>query len=264
MKFCLRGSIDLRSLRDHPATMSSGQSSLRKASNKAIDNCGDDSAGSITSALDQLRSDKKTPVFLKTLLGHILEAQDRFAEFLAKNQELHERICSLQDENAKLRRELYEVQTKHSPVSNAQENGVKPSCDCFDEKERLRSIVISGVSEATSPSSIDRVRSDYDVVEQIFNHLEIECLPQAVYRLGKPRDDRSRLLKVILPSTSYQKLVLRRAPRLRSFSSRGVFIRPSLTKEQRERNREARMTQPSLSRVAPNSQSVHPNNSSVN
>ncbi|EYC20476.1 hypothetical protein Y032_0022g645 [Ancylostoma ceylanicum] len=64
--------------------------------------------------------------------------------------------------------------------------------------------------------------------------------------MGSPNSSRPRLLKVILPSTFFRNLMLRRAPNLRSFQAREkVFIRPSLTKEERDRRR----TQMLLNRV---------------
>lgn len=123
---------------------------------------------------------------------------------------------------------------------------IHPPADSYEEKGRLRSIVISGVCESSSSSSVSRAVHDHDVVKQIFDHLGIECVPHVVYRLGKPTEGRARLLKVILPSTFYQKLTLRRSHRLRFFSCKGVYIRPSLTKQERDRNREARLARNSL------------------
>lgn len=110
-----------------------------------------------------------------------------------------------------------------------------------DEKERLRSVVISGITESIDSRSTERAIHDFNSVRNVLDHLNVECVPQLTYRLGKPQEGRPRLLKVVLPNTFYQSLVLRRASWLRSFSCRGVYIRPSLTKEERERNREARL-----------------------
>lgn len=191
----------------------------------------------IASALEQLRVDKKTPTFLKKLVSHIFHVQDHLSTLVAKNLELHEENSRLRAENAALKQALA------NSKSVAAQSSVPPSSveDSFEEKERLRSIVISGVSESNSPSSVTRALHDVDAVKQIFDHLEIECVPQVVFRLGKPSEGRSRLLKVVLPNTYYQKLSLRRASRLRSFSCRGVYIRPSLTKQERDRIRESRL-----------------------
>ncbi|KAK6032113.1 endonuclease/exonuclease/phosphatase family protein [Ostertagia ostertagi] len=98
-----------------------------------------------------------------------------------------------------------------------------------------RSIVVSGVPESQSPNSVDRAHHDIQCI-----YSRIECIPSMVFRMGIKNSSRPRLLKVVLPSSRFQIETIKRAPRLRFFSQRGVYIRPSLTKEERERRREAR------------------------
>lgn len=93
-----------------------------------------------------------------------------------------------------------------------------------DEKERQRSVVISGIAESSKPKSTERAIGDFEFVKNVFNHLDVECIPQLTYGLGKPLKGRPRLLKVILPNTFYQSLVLRRASRLRTFPSKGSIL----------------------------------------
>ena len=66
-------------------------------------------------------------------------------------------------------------------------------------------------------------------------------MPISTYRMGKPNNSYDRLLKVVFPSSFFANLTLRRAPRLRNFPFKsGVFIRPSLSKEERDRLRARR------------------------
>ncbi|KAL6743823.1 hypothetical protein Aduo_016818 [Ancylostoma duodenale] len=60
--------------------------------------------------------------------------------------------------------------------------------------------------------------------------------------MGRINSNRPRLLKVILPSSYFTTLTLRRAPKLRSFSVQGIFIRPSLPKSERDRLRGLRLS----------------------
>ncbi|KAK6061452.1 L27 domain protein, partial [Cooperia oncophora] len=72
---------------------------------------------------------------------------------------------------------------------------------------------------------------DYNSVLNVLCHLDVGCFPVAVYRLGSPMKGKNRLLKVIMPSSYYQRMAVRRAPRLRS---------PSV-KPERKRRREERL-----------------------
>lgn len=183
---------------------------------------------------------------------------------MGKNQELQEQITSLQNENSALKSALADAQRRDNRFA-LPDNPANVMAS-IEEKERKRSIVISGIVESKDSKSTERAVHDLDSVKSILNHLDVECIPQVVYRLGKPQADRPRLLKVILPNTFYQSLTLTRASRLRSFPSGGVFIRPSLTKEERERNRKARMAR-RISRDVSNvsySQTTEPNVPAVN
>lgn len=61
--------------------------------------------------------------------------------------------------------------------------------------------------------------------------------------MGIPGQGRPRLVKVVLPASRFQREAVRRAPRLRFFPpQKGIYLRPSLTKEERDRWREARLT----------------------
>lgn len=104
-----------------------------------------------------------------------------------------------------------------------------------------RSIVVSHVPESPSTKSSDRVSHDLAYVEELLSYLNVECAPVSVYRMGRLAQDRPRLIKVVLPSGQFQRLAIRRAPRLRfSPAHKVIYIRPSLTREERMRRREQR------------------------
>lgn len=77
-------------------------------------------------------------------------------------------------------------------------------------------------------------------MEGIVDRLDIECVPYIACRLRKPQQSRPQLLKVVFPNTFYYHLVLRIAPRLRSFSSRGLHSARA-NQTVRERNEETRL-----------------------
>ncbi|KAK6060752.1 hypothetical protein COOONC_01590 [Cooperia oncophora] len=80
-------------------------------------------------------------------------------------------------------------------------------------------------------------------------------MPVTCYRMGRPRHGVPRLLKIVLPARKFQSLLLKRAPRLRFFPVKGVFIRPSLTWEERVQRR-ANITSPHQS-APPKEVSAH-------
>lgn len=105
-----------------------------------------------------------------------------------------------------------------------------------DEKERLRSVVISGVPEShLSANASQRRMENRAAVTAILDQLDMDTEPVSVYRMGTPKPDRPRLLKVVLPNSSTQRLLLKRSKQLSASQQHSkIYIRPSLTKEQRD------------------------------
>lgn len=113
-----------------------------------------------------------------------------------------------------------------------------------EERDRPRSIVISGLSESMGKPSEKR-EHDLKAVTSLIDDLGTEATPVAIFRMGatqslpqttisaRPRPP--RLLKIIFATSSQQRSILRDSRILRdSTTFRGVFVRPSLTKQQRD------------------------------
>lgn len=175
-----------------------------------------------------------------------MDIKNDYTSVLARNQELldeikgaHQKNRELQQENAALRPEI-EILKSQGPVktnSISQTNSVSPVSSSYEEIERRRSIVILGIPENFQCPSSLKVVHDLSFLRGIFDFLQIECHPVSIYRVGRVISGRSRLLKVVLPSSFFAGLIIRRAPKLRTFSFRGIYIRPSLTISERERSR---------------------------
>ncbi|KIH43129.1 hypothetical protein ANCDUO_26872 [Ancylostoma duodenale] len=105
-----------------------------------------------------------------------------------------------------------------------------------DEIERQRSIVVSGLPEPEHDlRGQERMKFEWQNIWNLFDELEFKCSPVSMFRLGIPKPDRPRLLKLVLPTSTYQQLLLRAARKLRnSIKFQNVFIRPSLTQEERK------------------------------
>lgn len=119
-----------------------------------------------------------------------------------------------------------------------------------EEKERLRSLVIGGLPE-TNGNAAQRRASNKNMVTEILDSLDVEAEAVCVYRMGKMENGRSRLLKVVMPSSGIQREVLKKSKEARGHSfhqNRGnnsifqkftnLFIRPSLSPAQLEHRKE--------------------------
>uniref|UniRef100_A0A914CSL1 Uncharacterized protein n=1 Tax=Acrobeloides nanus TaxID=290746 RepID=A0A914CSL1_9BILA len=140
------------------------------------------------------------------------------------------------------------VQSLMSALSTAKDHLVKIYSErTASEIERHRSIVIAGLPEPINVPPSELRRRDIDTVSKIMDEINVETTPALVYRLGvpKPTDNgqptRPRLLKVVLAASFQQRNVLSNAKKLKDSASYSkIFIRPSLTAEERKLDYEIR------------------------
>ena len=110
-----------------------------------------------------------------------------------------------------------------------------------------RAIVLSGVPESDSKFPVSRNDDDVRKVRLVVNSLGVEVSPVAVYRMGQ-MGSRPRLLKVILPTSKHQRQLCDRSRWLRDSQFHGVWLRASLPKEERDRQRQERLLKGSWTR----------------
>ncbi|KAK6029692.1 hypothetical protein OSTOST_04195 [Ostertagia ostertagi] len=187
----------------------------------------------------QVNDSKAVPECVKKWL---LSISTQLSAIIEENVALRKRLEAFNDlekENKQLKDRLRFFEQKE--VSHPLSADPTPAKALpYEEIERRRSIVISGVPELHDGSCFDRMHYDYQSTLNILSHLDVDCYPVAVYRLGRWFRGKNRLIKVVLPCSLYQRIAVRRAPRLRTFPERGVFLRESLTLEERVRRRESR------------------------
>ncbi|EYC40050.1 hypothetical protein Y032_0631g860 [Ancylostoma ceylanicum] len=103
----------------------------------------------------------------------------------------------------------------------------------IEAETRAPTIVISGLEEADNRMLPSQHQADVEnKVTKILDVLNVQCRPSAVFRIGKI--DNSRLVKVLLPSAYHWRSALANARLLRSSSFSNVFIRRSMTSEERK------------------------------
>ena len=104
----------------------------------------------------------------------------------------------------------------------------------LEAEKRSRTIVISGVQESSNDlRASERARDLRSRVDDIMDVLDIDCCPSEILRIGKASPDRPRLVKVIFPSTYYWQKALANSYRLRNSPFSNIFIRKSMTTEER-------------------------------
>lgn len=98
------------------------------------------------------------------------------------------------------------------------------------EEVRHRSIVISNVPEINSTQATSRAKSDRRKIEAILDHLEIEEIPIATFRMGQKSEEqgRPRLMKVIFAHRGAALATLMNRGKLKSYSVPKIYIRESL------------------------------------
>ena len=138
-----------------------------------------------------------------------------------------------------------------------------------EEEKRIRSLVFIGVPEAQSKEPQMRETDDCGTIKSMLNDIDCDAVPREIYRMGARKDSSQRPIKVIFANSHATIQVLRNASRLKDHPNyRRVFIRPSLTPEQRQKDfelrqelRKRRQTDPNL--IIRNSQIVSRTNDNV-
>ncbi|EYC12491.1 hypothetical protein Y032_0047g1510 [Ancylostoma ceylanicum] len=111
-----------------------------------------------------------------------------------------------------------------------------------DSEKRSRSIVISGLPEAEGDVRFqDRQSHLENQVSDVMEALKVECRPVELYRMGKFNPTHPRLVKVVLPSKFFWRTALANARSLRSAGFPDIYIRKSMTAEERKRDYELRL-----------------------
>ncbi|EYC18938.1 hypothetical protein Y032_0026g1465 [Ancylostoma ceylanicum] len=113
--------------------------------------------------------------------------------------------------------------------------------DYLESDLRSRSIVISGVAEAAGDLLPSERQADVEQkLSNILDIVKVECRPDKVLRMGTANPSKPRSIKVVLPSRRCWRTALKNARLLRSAGFPQVFIRRSMTVEERKKDFELR------------------------
>lgn len=104
------------------------------------------------------------------------------------------------------------------------------SLDAVKEAERLRSLVVCHFRESEKSDPIQAENDDDFAIRQLIHKLALNAKIEKWYRMGKRVEDKPRLIKVVLCTSSMQRAVLKNAKNLRDFDEfKRIYIRKSMT-----------------------------------
>lgn len=197
--------------------------------------------------LQEMADYGKVPSHVKLVIDILLQTRDEVKEMNRRNAELMQEISRLREENFELRQKLTMLEGSRNAEAPERAISTHQTATFFDSRREAdleidRSIVLANIPESLANNPSARVAHDSHCVTSVLDFLGIECFSVVHYRMGKPQQGRPRLMKVVLPASKFQREAVRRAPRLRFFPlQKGVYLRPSLTWEERQRRREQRL-----------------------
>ncbi|KAG5640404.1 hypothetical protein DXG03_008782 [Asterophora parasitica] len=118
------------------------------------------------------------------------------------------------------------------------------SVDPFELHLRQKSLVVAGLPEPDASLGLeDRCEADRKGVARLLGYLQVDTMPNQIFRMGKQSLDRPRLLKLVMPARSFVFTALKNATKLRGNSDfEGIYIRQSMTREELSRHQEMRAT----------------------
>ncbi|KAF8356309.1 hypothetical protein PRIPAC_97932 [Pristionchus pacificus] len=105
--------------------------------------------------------------------------------------------------------------------------------DAIEKEKRERSVVVQGLPESSAMKASERMADDHARVISMLDLIDLEHSPAAIFRMGEKSETRPRLLKVMFHSRTAQTTFLSKSRTVTS-NFPNVFVRPSLTKSERE------------------------------
>ncbi|KAK6044307.1 endonuclease/exonuclease/phosphatase family protein, partial [Cooperia oncophora] len=218
-------------------------------------------------AMDLIADDRSLPPHLKAAIGYLFEMKSELDDVLARNKQLMDENRLVKGRNSELEAEIVSLKSqitilKQSLSDKSCNDGrVIPPDMSYEDIERKRSVVVAGIQECVSPIASVRVSYDLNCIRRINDFLSVDCQPTSVYRMGRYVPGKPRLLKVVFPSSFFSSLLLRRAPKLRFFSEKGIFVRRSLSLAERQSLRAHRNTRDAD--IPPNIRSIVKNSDAL-
>lgn len=117
----------------------------------------------------------------------------------------------------------------------------KDHVEALKEAERLRSVVVCHFPESEQSDTLKAEQDDDVAIRQMIHKLSNSAKVEKLYRLGKVKINKPRLIKVVLCTSSMQRTVLSNAKTLKQHDEyKGVYVRKSMTPSELEESNKKR------------------------
>lgn len=168
---------------------------------------------------------------ITTLSSHISDIVGSIAQLSSDVLNLQSRVKVIENEV-----------NKHMLNSETIFNAVVTECNQI--QMRRKNVIVSGLQEKSHGTIQERIDHDIEKCEELLSALDIhDCDIQRTIRIGRPRPDGVRLLKIEFSKESVKRSVIRNAKSLRNSKDanyRNVFINPDETYLQRIQSKRLR------------------------
>lgn len=187
--------------------------------------------------LKQLIKASKTEV-IDTFRHELNNLNEKLESLTVRFSDLESSLLSVKRDQDKLKSELDSVKSELGAIVD---QSFESSLIEMDNRSmRLNNIIVRGLPEKLG-SVEERLSGDVEAVQRLLETLNVEGVTTfEVKRLGKPINDRPRLLRVGLPGIFKKQEVLRKSKALKNSCFNNVFIQSDLTPLQQERERALR------------------------
>jgi myosin heavy subunit len=226
---------------------------------KKVNDTGDVNKGlkDLEKKFDEVKKDIKVVAETKGEVDNKLKIIEDLKKGIKEMKDLTKGVNEVESMKEQLQ-ELKEFAASQSDTAKEMEKFVEVKCkrtakemkgemvESLDIEQRKFNVIVHGVEEVED-DSVDNLgcqSRDHAKVKEIMDQglkFNADIHVVKVFRIGKPRTDRPRLLKVELKTVEGKMEILRRAKNLRNCEGfQKVFIVPDLTRKQQEVDKELR------------------------
>lgn len=172
-----------------------------------------------------------------TLRKDLNDVKDILSSFSSRIEAIENNMNQIQSDHQTLKNDIYTL--KQDSV-DLRENVIE---DCMSEFKnrmaRLNNVIIQGLQEKDNGTVEERKSFDELQIREILQELGVsDVSPSDSWRIGKRRDDGSRLLKLRVENFRKKTEILSKSKCLKNSRSHGkVFIRPDRTLMEQKKER---------------------------
>ena len=193
-------------------------------------------ASVVLSDIEQLIFCAKDEI-LRHFQVEVKKINNSLEKLTTKIERFEGRLTELQEKSIAHENQIQDIRNTIGKMSDSITVNVTKEME--QRAQRMQNLIISGIPELNNGSIEDRRTYDEDEVSGVFQVLGMENPSSCrVSRIGKPRQDRPRLLKITCPDAHTKQAILRNGKVLRkSTLYKKVFVNEDQTPMQQQQSR---------------------------